>query len=195
MSTGEPIRLRVQDEDVRAVPFSIEERCMRFPSLRLFAGVLLVVTAVINIVCLARAADECCAHCGCLQGCQKVCRLVCEQKKITTTCWGSKCEDFCIPGPSKSGCKHCETVCEECSDPKSPCVQPKRLIWTEWIPSSSAKVYTKKKLMKRTVTTTVPSYKWVVEDLCPHCEGKCAVVNIPPGADVPPAPTVDAKIK
>jgi hypothetical protein len=33
----------------------------------------------------------------------------------------------------------------------------------------SAKVHTKKKLMKKTVTKKVPSHKWVVEDLCDNC--------------------------
>ena len=96
------------------------------------------------------------------------------RQKITTTCWGFKSEDFCVPGPSQRGCTHCETVCDECLGPKGPCVQPQKLVWTEWMPGSTAKVYTKKKLMKRTVTKTVPSYRWVVEDVCSQCQTESA---------------------
>jgi hypothetical protein len=56
-------------------------------------------------------------------------------------------------------------------------------------------VYTKKKLMKKTETVTVKSYKWVVEDLCPTCNAAVAPVEIAPGADVPPPPTMLAKFK
>jgi hypothetical protein len=43
-------------------------------------------------------------------------------------------------------------------------------------------------LMKKTVTKTVPGYKWVVEDLCPSCQAKCAQLTVPPATEVPPAP-------
>ena len=169
------------------------QTAMRISSGRIVIGGVLTLVVAIGIANRVRAGEGCCAHCGRDHLCQKVCRLVCEEKKITTTCWGCKEEDFCIPGPSKPGCKHCEMVCDEGCDPKAPCVQPKRLVWREWIPGGCATVYTKKKLMKRTVTTTVPSYKWVVEDLCPQCESSCAVVNVPPGTEIPPAPAVNAK--
>ncbi len=133
-------------------------------------GMCLALVAVAAITVRAFAGSGCCVHCGREENCQKVCRLVCEDKKITTTCWGFKSEDFCVPGPSQRGCTHCETVCDECPGPKGPCVQPQKLVWTEWMPGSSAKVYTKKKLMKRTVTKTVPSYRWVVEDVCSQCQ-------------------------
>ncbi len=119
----------------------------------------------------SRAAEPCCARCGCAAPCQKVCRLVCEEKKVEVTCWGCKCEDFCVPGPSTPGCRHGEPVClpSEAADKASaPCVQAKCFFWTEWFPSS-AKVHTRKKLLKKVETRTIPSYKWVVEDLCPAC--------------------------
>jgi hypothetical protein len=182
-------------QNTRTAPAAIEETFMRHHPRQVTVGVALALAVSIGIAGRACAGIGCCAHCGQSDGCQKVCRLVFEEKKITTTCWGCKCEDFCAPGPSKPGCQHCEMVCDEGSDPKAPCVQPKRLVWTEWIPGCGAKIYTKKKLMKRTITRSVPSYKWVVEDLCPECEAGCEVVDIPAGADVPPAPTVDAKLK
>lgn len=166
---------------------------MRAISGRILLGVVLALAVAVGIANRVRAGEGGCAHCGCHHGCQTVCRLVCENKKVPVTCWGCKTEDFCVPGPSKPGDKHCEMVCDETNDSKAPCVQPKKFVWTEWAPGCSAKVYTKKKLMKRTVMKTVPSFKWVVEDLCPQCEANCPVTDIPPGANIPPAPAMAEK--
>ncbi len=96
------------------------------------------------------------------------------------TCWGSQCEDFCVPGPSKPGCKHCKTVCAECDDASCDCYQPhatpKTFVWREWIPGC-ARVHTKTKLMKKVVTEKVPSYKWEVEELCTECTHCCRQEN------------------
>ena len=165
----------------------------RFPQV-MFSSIVVVAVAV-SLQDRTKAGERCCEHCGRPGGCQKTCRLVCEEKKVTTTCWGYKDEDFCVPGPSKPGCRHCETLCEDNNDLKGPCSQSKKFVWTEWTPSLCAKVYTKRKLMKRTVTTTVPSYKWVLEDLCQQCEANCDVVEIPPGVSIPPAPTVNSTVK
>jgi len=149
---------------------------------------LLALVVVIGMRSLASAGDCCCAHCGCHQPCQKVCRLVCEEKKVDVICWGCQCEHFCMPKHSKPGCRHCEAVCESCEQPCD-CTQPrgapKKFVWTDWIPGC-AKVYAKKKLMQKIVTKTVPSYTWVVEELCPACEANCAAVAVAPGAVVPP---------
>jgi hypothetical protein len=157
--------------------------------LRSITGVLLSLSLAMIVVTVARAGLGCCAHCGCSEGCQSVCRLVCEDKKITVTQWGCKAEEFCIPGPSHPSCQHEEFVSDESHDPKAPCSAPKRFVWTEWMPGSHAQSYTKKKLMKRTVTKTVPSFKWVVEDLCPQCQANCQTTAIPPGVNLPPPPT------
>lgn len=161
---------------------------------RILLWSLLSLVAVTNTVGQLHANDGCCAHCGGTDGCRKVCRLVCETKKITTVCWGCKAEDFCVPGPSSVCMRHVDCVCGDDTDPKAPCSQPKKFPWTEWIPASSAKVYTRTKLMKRTITKTVPSFKWVVEELCEQCEANCPVVDVPPGIEVPPPPVTDAKI-
>jgi hypothetical protein len=140
---------------------------------------------------------ECCACCGCHDSCQKVCRLVCEEKKVDVICWGMKCEDFCLPGPSKPCCKQCDVVCDDCGKKHKegdPVATPHRFIWRDWIPSTHANIYTKKKLMQRIDTKKVPSYKWVVEDLCRKCESKTESASVEPGAQIPPAPDVDAKI-
>lgn len=145
---------------------------------------------------LAQAAGGCCEHCGC-SSCCKVCRLVCEEKKVDVICWGCICEDFCLPKHNKVCRVHCETVCADCNephDPKAPCVQPKRFVWTEWIPGC-ATMHTRKKLMKKTEQVTVKTFKWVVEDLCPACEARCDVGAVGCGDDVPEPPQVaDARL-
>lgn len=145
----------------------------------------------------ALAGHGCCAHCGCRCDCQKVCRLICEEKKVEVVCWGCKCEDFCIPGPSKPGCKHCDTLCETCDDgcdSSAVHAEPFHFVWREWIPGC-AHVHTKAKLMKKTVTKKVPSFKWVVEDLCAHCDANCPCANIPPGTSVPAPPPLADGVK
>ncbi len=140
--------------------------------------------------------DGCCVRCGCSQECHKVCRLVCEEKKVDIICWGQKCEDFCVPGPSKPGCRHCEIVCKSCTDSSDSAVPhgaPKKFVWTDWIPGY-ANVYTKSKLMQKIETKKVPSYKWVVEDLCPDCQAKCIDAENMPGDKIPPAVT-SVKVK
>jgi hypothetical protein len=146
---------------------------------------------------LSDAGDICCALCGCSKPCQKTCRLVCEEQEIEITCWGCKREDFCVPGPSKPGCRHCEMVCGKCEeedDQNAPYSKAKRFVWTYWMPSR-ASVHSRKKLMKKTVTKTVPGYKWVVEDLCEYCATTCTSVDVEPGASVQPPPVdVDAQV-
>ncbi len=118
------------------------------------------------------AHDRCCADCGCHDRVTKVCRLVREEKKITATCWGVEEEAFCVNGPSCEGCKHCETICRKDHSDKADakvCSETKALTWTNWLPQSNASILTKKKLMKKTVTKSVPSFRWVVEDLCDQC--------------------------
>ena len=150
-----------------------------------------VFSATFTAACLIAANfTSACDHCGCAAPCQKTCRLVCETKKVEITCWGCKCEDFCIPGPSKPGCKHCEMVCEDCDagcDPNGVHYQPHKFVWTEWIPGC-AKIHTRKKLMKKTITKTIPSYKWVVENLCPQCVAHSQSAAVPVGTELPQLP-------
>lgn len=162
-------------------------------------SVLPVVAALVlcAVAAIAHAGDRC-DDCGCQACCQKVCRLVVEAKKVEIVCWGCKCEDFCLPGPSCRGCKNCEGVCNFCDekDAKAPYAEPKKFVWYDWVPNPCADVFTKKKLMKKTITKTVPSYKWVVEEVCPDCEQKCVGAPIAAGVEVPPPPQIpDARLK
>lgn len=147
---------------------------------------ILAATITALMATTASARHECCAHCGAECECRKVCRLVCEEKKVEVFCWGCKCEEFCVPCPSKPGCMHCEMVCDDCEscDPKKPHTEPKRFVWLDWFPGG-AKIYTRTKLMRKSENVTVPSYKWVVEDLCPDCKAKLKTKDAPAAAAVP----------
>lgn len=139
----------------------------------------------------ASAFDGHCAHCGCKCQCDQTCRLVREEKKVDIVCWGMTCEDFCQPGCGKVCEKHCEEVCEDCDkpcDPSVPCTPPQKFVWYEWIPGCSKGIQTKRKLMKKTITKKIPSYKWVVEDLCPACVGKCQCAQVETDAQIPAVP-------
>jgi hypothetical protein len=140
---------------------------------------------------VAMAGGGCCHRCGCSANrCRKICRLVQEDRKITTTCWGMECEDFCVPGPCTPDCRHCETVCSKGPADTQICVKPRRLVWTSWIPGCDQEIFTKRKLMKKTVTKTVPGFKWVVEDLCPECVAQCEHISVPTGTKIPLPPNL-----
>lgn len=157
----------------------------------------LVATMILSYMSILAAGGflHRCGHCGCDCECQKVCRLVCEEKKVPVVCWGCKCEDFCLPGPSQPCCKNCDEVCASCADEKAGvCVEPKKFVWYNWCPSECGSVHTKTKLMKKVVIKTIPSYKWVVEDVCASCGPKCQSVEIPKGTVIPPPPAVAARV-
>lgn len=141
-------------------------------------GVLALAAVVAGLSGLAvkqlKAGSGCCDHCGCVAHCETICRLVTEEKKVEVACWGCKCENFCVGCHSTPGCTHCEEVCTACDEGGGASIgtQPRSFVWTEWFPRG-AKVYTKKKLMKKIVTKKVPTHKWVVEELCPSCRAAC----------------------
>jgi len=132
---------------------------------------------------------RCCCRCSCPQS-NKICRLVREEKKVTIECWGCLEEDFCAPGRSVKGCCHCETICAECVKAGETKTKPKAFKWSTWHPNGCAEMYTRKKLMKKTVTKKIPSYKWVVEDLCKECLSKEEPVKVAADAVIPPIPQV-----
>ena len=139
----------------------------------------------------ASGGEGCCDHCGCnSMPCGKVCRLVQEDRKITTTCWGISCEGFCVSSPSTPESKHCETAGKSVPGNNDVASHPKKLVWTSWCPGCGPDLFTKRKLMKRTVTKTVPSFKWVVEDLCQDCQACVEPVTVPKDVSVPPVPQV-----
>ena len=128
---------------------------------------------------------RCCQLCG-TPSCSKVCRLVCEEKKVSVTCWGVEDEEFCVPGRGVKVCEHCEEVCECQTEPGEVQSRPKLWSWREWQPCGNPEIRTRRKLMRKTVVKKVPTYKWVVQDLCEECR------NASP-SDLSPAPAADAK--
>jgi len=151
---------------------------------------LLLIIAVLGASRVAVAGEACCAHCGCDE-CHQVCRLVYEEKKVEVVCWGCKCEDFCLPGHGKEICKHCEMVCdgESCNCHDGVKTHAKKFVWREWCPSC-AKVYHRKKLMKKVVIKKIPTYKWVFEDVCDKCDAKNPGAALPADGEIPAPPPV-----
>jgi hypothetical protein len=136
---------------------------------------LLTLAASLAVVTASLAGHGACARCGRHAPCQQVCRLVPEDRKITVTCWGCKCEEFCVGGPSHVACKGADEACLDCvgkepPDPKPPFSLPRSFTWREWIPGCPQAIYTRKRLMRKTETKTVPGFKWVVEDVCAECQ-------------------------
>ncbi|HEY5311157.1 MAG TPA: hypothetical protein VIK18_01515 [Pirellulales bacterium] len=112
---------------------------------------------------LAANPAGCCDQCGC--GVKKVCRLKCDMKTVTKYEYRGKCEDFCLPGPSK--CCGWKWVC----DCQSLCGRHKEHLWQP----SCGKMCTRKLLVKIPVSKQVPSYTCEVVSICGRCG--CARVD------------------
>lgn len=102
-----------------------------------FGTLLATITALWIATASAFADYSCCEYCGWREPCRKVCRLVCEDKKIETILWGCQREDFCVPRPSAPGDRHCEDVGAAADPNRAVCGQPKRFFWREWTPSTA----------------------------------------------------------
>ena len=109
---------------------------------------------------------ECCNGCGV----QKTCKVVCEMKKIKKTVWTVKCEEFCtsLPGCKSSCGDCCDTGCNSgcCGDPCASLKKP-------MVPPKCGKVRCRKKLVKKTITCEIPSYKCIVVCCNAGCNACC----------------------
>jgi hypothetical protein len=65
---------------------------------RMILGLVAATLAVAGLSGTTPAQDPGCPECG-----PKVCRPVCETKTVTTKCYSSKCEEFCMPPCSPLG--------------------------------------------------------------------------------------------
>lgn len=128
-----------------------------------------------------------CAICGSPGPCKKVCRVVCETKKVEQTVWEVECEEVCPLRPRifsrRCGCGDlgcgqqpglaggCEASCgpQACGPT---CGKPR----------------VKKTLVKKTITKEVPVYRCVVEHVCAGCCG----LQPPPAPAGPTAPAQKA---
>ena len=141
-----------------------------------------------------------CDYCGCdAGGCRTICRLEKTEKTVDVTCWACKSEEFCIPGKSHRNCKHCEMMCMSCGAGDTDdcgCNQlvprPRKRVWYSWIPGC-ARVQTRKKLYRKTTQVKIPTYKWVVERVCPACEAHIEAVPIGRGATTARPPVAESK--
>ena len=127
------------------------------------------------ILCAAQAtlAQEFCLDMS-RPTCGKVCKLVCDTKKLTSIGFGSECKSICIPEPSRAGCKHC-AVCYGKSDGK-PCdgcpnCPPKcEFCWRDWFACGCAQPRTVRVLTKYQAEKKICWYHWeVVDAACCDC--------------------------
>jgi hypothetical protein len=95
--------------------------------------------------------------------CGKVCKLICEKKKLTAIGYGYQCEDICIPAPSRHGCKHCDTTCCAGDDMKG-CHPQIEFCWYDWFACGCAQPRTIRLLTKYQAEKELPSYHWEVVD-------------------------------
>lgn len=134
---------------------------------RYYLAGLFLLAAVVGNAARTTGSEACCQHCGCNCNLRKVCKLVCDTKKVTEVSYDVKCEDICLHGKShKCGC--------------------------EWIPSCG-RVKTIKKLVKVETTKTVPIYKCVVEYYCCDCCQELGVSNESPVSAESPAAQVGTR--
>ncbi len=79
---------------------------MRTVLLTTAIGLLLSGAALAGDCCTAPACcnqtHDCCGGCGV----RKVCKVVCEMKKVKKTVWRVECEEFCIPNPRCPPAEH-----------------------------------------------------------------------------------------
>lgn len=117
----------------------------------------LAVAVLLLANCGARAdSSGTCARCGRCCAVRTVCVPKRVEKEIVKVCWDVRCEDICIPGPSKK----CGTQCGEdcCGCWELPVWQP-----------TCAKVITRRVPVKTEVKRKVSAIEWVVECRCEHC--------------------------
>jgi hypothetical protein len=130
--------------------------------------------AVMLVASFAEAGDHgSCTSCGCHCGLKPVCRLVCEMKEVTEWCYDCKCEDFCVPGPSKKCGEECQP---DCTSPHG------KSCHTLWQPSCG-KAHQRTLLIKYPVKKLVPAYRCEVVHMCDrcchHCGGGEAIEPLP----------------
>jgi hypothetical protein len=111
--------------------------------------------------------------------CGKVCKLVCAPATLIAVGYGCECKEICIPGPSRPGCKHCETRC--CCDNELKGCPPKiEFCWYDWFACGCAQPRSVRVLTKYQAEKKVPFYHWEVVDGCDCCcPGGCDCVYKP----------------
>ncbi len=100
--------------------------------------------------------DGRCDRCGSCDCVRKVCVPKMTEKEIKKVCWDSRCEDFCVPGPSVWCGKACKK--DDCG------------CWTHaiWKPTC-AEVRTRVVPVRKETKRKVPAVEWKVEERCACC--------------------------
>jgi hypothetical protein len=137
----------------------------------------LVVLGAVGLPIFSRTAiaNECCLDMS-RPACGKVCKLVCEQKKLAAVGYGSKCKAICLPEPSCPGYKHCAVCCPNPNADDKPgnccpnCRPKFEFSWRDWFACGCAKPRTIHVLTKYQAEKKIPWYHWDVVD-APCCEG------------------------
>src|SRR6476660_5765377 len=133
---------------------------------------LLAITALGCLTQVAHATDELLTD-GCCPTSGKVCKIVCETKKLTSICYGSDSKDFCIPEPSRRGCKHCAECYGKAPSDTCNCnsCQPKcEFCWRDWFACGCAQPRTVRVLTKYQAEKKICWYHWEVLDAaCCDC--------------------------
>ena len=114
--------------------------------------------------------DGRCDQCGGGDCVRKECVPKMTEKEIKKVCWDSKCEDFCVPGPSV----WCGKVCQ-----KDDCG-----CWTHdlWKPTC-AEVRTRVVPVRKETKRKVPAVEWKVEERCACCRRKAGNNALKPARD------------
>jgi hypothetical protein len=111
----------------------------------------------------AARAGEMTYGCATRPACGKICKLVCETKKLQAVGYGYKCESICIPSRSRRGCKHCDTTC--CAgDDLEGCAPKIEFCWYDWFACGCATPRTVKVLTKYQAERKIDSFHWEVVD-------------------------------
>jgi hypothetical protein len=127
-------------------------------------------------------AEEFCLDCS-RPACGKVCKLICDTKKLTAIGYGSECKDICLPSPSRSGCKHCAVCYGKCAeDACGNCqtCQPKcEFCWRDWFACGCAQPRTVRVLTKYQAEKKICWYHWeVVEAACCDCTNPSGTAGV-----------------
>jgi len=136
-------------------------------------GCCILLTFVIEA--LADAPD--CGSCVGPPRCRKVCKLVCDTKKLTAIGYANDCKTICLAPPSRCGCKWCACQCGECKNDPCSCCQataPKfEFCWRDWFACGCARPKTIKVLTKYQCEKKIRWYHWEVVDIsCCDCVSK-----------------------
>jgi hypothetical protein len=125
--------------------------------------ITLEIVAICGFAVSTAPAGELMYGCVSRPACGKVCKLVCETKKIPGVGYGYECDTICIPHCSRVGCKHCDTTCCPQDDIEG-CPPRIEFCWYDWFACGCAKPRSIKLLTKYQAEREVCSYRWEVVD-------------------------------